>query len=118
VGVPLPGATGETVAVKVTDWPIIDGFCDEVTLEVVLAFLTTCGFPVSEPVPAIEVAVAAITGGDGVIANGQNRSRKCGHALRSAYLYQPGCRHRERNWFPWAFPAPGATGETVAVKVT
>ena len=50
VAVPVPGATGETVAVKVTDWPMIDGFCDEVTLVVVLALLTTCGFPVSEPV--------------------------------------------------------------------
>lgn len=43
VGVPLPGATGETVAVKVTGWPTVLGFCEEVTAVVVLAGLTTCG---------------------------------------------------------------------------
>ena len=50
VGVPVPGATGETVAVKVTDWPKTEGFADEVTAVVVSALLTTCGLPVSEPV--------------------------------------------------------------------
>src|ERR1019366_3141171 len=50
VGVPPPGATGETVAVKVTDWPKTEGFTDEVTAVVVLALLTTCGFPVITPV--------------------------------------------------------------------
>ena len=37
VGVPAPGATGETVAVKVTDWPKTDGLADEVMPVVVLA---------------------------------------------------------------------------------
>ena len=50
VGVPEPGATGETVAVKVTDWPNTDGFADEVTVVVVFALFTTCGLPVSDPV--------------------------------------------------------------------
>ena len=40
VGVPAPGATGETVAVNVTDWPKTDGFTDEVTVVVVSALLT------------------------------------------------------------------------------
>jgi hypothetical protein len=31
VRVPLPGATGLTVAVKVTDWPETDGLADELT---------------------------------------------------------------------------------------
>ncbi len=50
VGVPAPGATAETVAVKVTDWPKTDGWTDEVTVVAVFALLTTCGLPVSDPV--------------------------------------------------------------------
>ena len=50
VGVPVPGGTGETVAVKVTDWPKIEGFCDEITVVVLSALLTTCGLPVNDPV--------------------------------------------------------------------
>ena len=49
-GVPAPGATGDTVAVNVTDWPKTDGLTDEVTVVAVLALLTTCGLPVSDPV--------------------------------------------------------------------
>jgi hypothetical protein len=40
VGVPAPGATGATIAVKVTFCPFAEGFCDEVTLVVVLALFT------------------------------------------------------------------------------
>ena len=50
VGVPAPGATGETVAVNVTDWPNTDGLTEEVTVVLVSALLTTCGLPVSDPV--------------------------------------------------------------------
>jgi len=50
VGVPDPGATGETVAVNVTGCPAVDGFSDEVTVVVVFVLLTTCGLPVSDPV--------------------------------------------------------------------
>jgi hypothetical protein len=50
VAVPAPGATGETVAVNVTDCPKAEGFCDEVTAVAVLVLLTTCGFPASDPV--------------------------------------------------------------------
>ena len=39
-GVPAPGATAATVAVKLTDCPKTDGFTDEVTVAVVLALLT------------------------------------------------------------------------------
>ena len=42
VGVPLPGATASTVAVKVTDSPKTEGFAYEVTLLVVAAWLTVC----------------------------------------------------------------------------
>jgi len=50
VGVPAPGVTAVTVAVKVTDCPNVLGFCDEITPVVVLVLLTTCGLPVSDPV--------------------------------------------------------------------
>ena len=40
VGVPLPGATALTVAVKVTDSPKTEDLSDEVTLLVVAAWLT------------------------------------------------------------------------------
>lgn len=36
VGVPDPGAAGEMVAVKVTDWPKTLGFAEEITEVVVL----------------------------------------------------------------------------------
>ena len=40
VGVPAPGATALTVAVKVTVWPDSDGLTEEVTVVVLLALLT------------------------------------------------------------------------------
>ena len=42
VGVPTPGATALTVAVKVTAWPDADGFTDEVTVVELPALLTVC----------------------------------------------------------------------------
>src|SRR5438067_9897795 len=42
VGVPTPGETAATVAVKVTDWPDTDGLVEEVSVVVVLAALTVC----------------------------------------------------------------------------
>ncbi len=57
VGVPAPGATAVTVAVKVTDWPKTDGFWLEVSAVAVLAWLTTCEstelvLPLKLPSPA------------------------------------------------------------------
>jgi hypothetical protein len=40
VGVPAPGETALTVAVKVTAWPVADGFTDEVTVVELFALLT------------------------------------------------------------------------------
>ena len=50
VEVPAPGATGETVAVKVTDCPKEEGCTEEVTVVAEFALLITCGLPVNEPV--------------------------------------------------------------------
>jgi hypothetical protein len=40
VGVPVPGATGVTVAVNVTDCPSPDGFAEDTTVVVVAAVFT------------------------------------------------------------------------------
>ncbi len=50
VGVPLPGAPAETVAVKVTDWPKTDGFADDVT-EVPVASLVTVSVRIDDTMP-------------------------------------------------------------------
>ena len=42
VGVPVPGATADTVAVNVTDWPDTDGLPDDVTDVEVVILLTVC----------------------------------------------------------------------------
>src|ERR1041384_5933467 len=42
VGVPAPGTTALTVAVKVTDWPNTVGLVEELSVKVVLGGLTTC----------------------------------------------------------------------------
>ncbi|GAA5610956.1 hypothetical protein Spla01_02103 [Streptomyces platensis] len=54
VGVPEPGGTGATVAVKVTVCPDTDGSGDDVTVVVVAAWLT-----VWVSVPADEVKLAS-----------------------------------------------------------
>ena len=50
VGVPAPGATALTVAVKVTAWPKTDGSAVELTVVLLEAWLTTCGEVESAPV--------------------------------------------------------------------
>ncbi|GAA5610954.1 hypothetical protein Spla01_02101 [Streptomyces platensis] len=50
VGVPAPGATGATVAVKVTDCPTTDGSGDEMTVVVVSAGSTVWVSVSLEPV--------------------------------------------------------------------
>ena len=60
VGVPAPGATGETVAVKVTDWPKTDGFADEVTAVVVSALVIVTSAIEVLPVPAVVSATVTL----------------------------------------------------------
>lgn len=43
LGVPAPGATAVTVAVKVTFWPKTAGFAEEIRVVAVLAAFTTSG---------------------------------------------------------------------------
>ncbi len=49
LGVPAPGDTAATAALKVTAWPNTDGFAVELTVVVLDALLTTCGEPESLP---------------------------------------------------------------------
>lgn|SRR6266567_4408629 len=42
VGGDTLGGTGLTVAVNVTDWPKVDGLCDELSTVLVPALSTTC----------------------------------------------------------------------------
>ena len=53
VGVPAPGATAATVAVKVTDCPNTDGLAEEVTVVVVLAWFTVCDTVLDVLVPKL-----------------------------------------------------------------
>src|SRR5207248_1184357 len=55
VGVPAPGATALTVAVKVTDWPNTDGLEEEVTVVALLAWLT-----VTSALPVIELVTMSV----------------------------------------------------------
>src|SRR5262249_6515224 len=62
VGMPDPGARTETVAVKVTDWPVAAGLSDDARLTEVAAGLTVRGTPAEVlfaklPVP-VEEAVS------------------------------------------------------------
>ncbi len=41
VGMPEPGELAVTVAVNVTAWPKIEGFCEELSVVAVLSWLTT-----------------------------------------------------------------------------
>jgi len=53
--VPAPGAVAVTIAVKVTDWPDVDGFTEELSVAVVLALFTVWP-PDKVPVPVLKSA--------------------------------------------------------------
>ena len=69
--VPEPGVT---VAVKVTVWPNVEGFSDELTAVVVVALLTAWP-PLRVPLLLLKVGVAAIGGRDGMRADSSGPSR-------------------------------------------
>ena len=53
VPVTLPLNCGATLAVKVTDCPEFDGFCEEANEAVVVALLTTCFTTLDMPPPKV-----------------------------------------------------------------
>ena len=50
VGVPEPGTTADTVAMKVTDWPNTVGFKEDAVVAELLALLTVCVMAAEVPV--------------------------------------------------------------------
>jgi hypothetical protein len=62
VGVPAPGDTGATVAVKVTDCPKVEGFETDVSVVLELAWFTVCDTLPLEPEWLLSPAYVAVTG--------------------------------------------------------
>src|SRR5262249_13387597 len=115
-GVPAPGATALTVAVKVTAWPKTDGLVEEVRAVVVLALFTTW---VRAPdvlglkLPSLLYAGGTVClprAGEGVLLLAPPPARAPGPPKLAPSIWN--CT------VPVGVPAPGATAATVAVNVT
>jgi len=115
VGVPAPGATALTVAVKTTDWPNADGFTNEVTVVELLARLTVWVMAV-EVLPLKLLSPPYVT----VIVWLPTESNEVANvALPALKLAVPNVAAPSRNvTVPVGVPVAGATALTVAVKVT
>src|SRR5260370_24074392 len=113
-----PAYVEVTVAVKVTPWPDIEGFGEEVTPVVVLAMMTTCpparapglGLKLDTP-RKVAVTVCVPRARALVVTDAPPPPpRACG---------PPMARPSAWNWtVPVGVPAPGAVAVTVAVNVT
>jgi hypothetical protein len=114
-GLPAPGATTVTVAVKVTLCPTIDGFRDEVMLVVVLALLTAeVNTPLVLPLKFVSPAYEAVIEWDPTAS-----ALVVNVAVPPDNVPVPSVTVPSRNvTVPDGLPAPGATTATVAVKVT
>ncbi len=114
VGVPAPGATGATVAVKLTDCPTTDGSGEVVTVVVVAAGRTVWVSVPLEPAKLASPLYVAVT--------------VCVPAARALVVtlavppervpVSVGPPEMTKVTVPVGVPAPGATGATVAVNVT
>jgi len=117
VRVPAPGATGFTVAVKDTDWPDTDGFTDEATVVVLLAWLTVCvsGEPVlSLPMKLLLPPYTAV-----IVCDATDNAAVVNVAWPALSALLPSVFvPSEKVTVPVGVPAPGNTALTVAVKVT
>ena len=116
VGFPEPGATAETEAVKLTDWPKLDGFSDEMMVVLLLALLTVCvGNEPVLPVKFVSPLYTAVmlcvpTLNDEVV----NVAEPLLSATGDPRLPAPSLNCT----VPVGVPEPGASADTVAVKVT
>ena len=115
VVVPLPGAAAVTVAVNVTDWPNTEGFAEAVTTVLVLSWFTVW-FSVGEVLMA-KVALPLKTA---VIACWPAASFVViSVALPPLSVAEPSLVVPSMKvTVPVTVPLPGATAETVAVKLT
>ena len=118
VGTPEPGATGATVAVKVTDCPKAVAFEDELSVVVVLAWLTVC----VKGLLLLSLAVKFVSPGyDAVIVWLPTPKAEVVKVATPLAFTVPVPRVAVPSMkltVPVGTPAPGATGATVAVKVT
>src|SRR5712692_1068280 len=115
LGVPAPGATAVTVAVKVTDWPNTDGFTDDATAVEELALLTVWVsvwlLPLKLPSPlyvAVMVWLPTVRLEVAQVALAPARATALQIVLAPSWKVT----------LPVGEPAPGAVTLTVAVKVT
>ena len=116
VGVPEPGGTAETVAVKVTNWPYTEGLELESSVVVVFALFTVWrsglkGLKLklsSPPYSAVMVWMPTVRLSVLMVA--------CPEPSR--VLIPSIVAPSMKVTFPVGVPAPGGTAETVAVKVT
>src|SRR5581483_11874078 len=115
VGVPAPGATALTVAVKVTAWPNADGLTEDVTVVVVLAWLTVC-VSVAE-VLVVKLVSPAYTAVMAWPATAKAAVVNVAEPPESVAVPSVVVPSRKVT-VPLGVPVPGATAVTVAVKVT
>ena len=115
VGVPVPGGTGLTVAVKVTDCPTTDGFADDDTAVVVAILLTVWVsgaelLPTKLPSPLyVAVIVWPPTASDEVV--------KVAVPLPFTVAVPSWVVPSENVTVPVGVPVPGGVAVTVAVNV-
>ena len=115
VGVPLPGAVAETVAVKVTAWPNTEGSVAETSEVVVFAWLTTW----LKAVEVLDVKLASPPYDTVIDWVATPRLEVVRLALPPLRVAVP--RELEPSLkvtVPVGVPLPGAAAATVAVKVT
>ncbi len=117
VGVPAPGDTALTVAVKVTDCPDTDGLADEATAVVVLAWFTVCvsaedvlSLPIKLVLPPYTAVIVCAATESAAVA------KVACPALRA--LLPSVLVPSENVTVPVGVPLPGNTALTVAVNVT
>jgi len=118
VGVPAPGATTVTVAVKLTLCPTADGFGDEVTLVLVLALFTTCEtaalvLVLKLALPRYVAVIEWVATDNAPVLNVHVKGAAAGN-VQLPITVAPS----RKLTVPAGLPAPGATTATVAVKVT
>jgi hypothetical protein len=115
VGVPAPGATAVTAAVKVTNSPSTDGLISEATVVVVLAWFTV--WVRGEEVLVVKLVSPRYTAV--MVWPVTEREEMAKVAVPALRVPEPiGVPPSRNSTEPVGVPAPGATALTVAVKVT
>ena len=115
VGVLEPGAAAVTLAVKVTDWPKTEGFCEEPTTVAVAAVFTVCAS--AEEVLALKLPLppyAAVMEWLATLSADVVKVAVPAVNVLAPNVVAPSLKVT----VPIGVPDPGAVAATVAVKVT